>query len=123
VTDLQDLIRAAVDEDTDMSEWYCPLRLVLDVAANLGMDGTPLARRIASVVRNHEVALPMLSIGAGQGILHRGWMHSLYPRTTASRDVTIRIAPEFAHLDMVLAGANPIAAWIVRWVVDRSGAP
>lgn len=123
ITDLRDVIQAAVDEVTDMGEWYFPLRLALDVAANLTMDANPFARRIASVLHNREVSLPMLSIGAGQGILHHEWMHRLYPRSTASRDVTVRIAPGFAHLDVVLAGVNPIAAWIVQWVVERSDTP
>ncbi len=118
-TDLRELVFAALDEERDFSEWYFPLRLLLDVAAVVRMEPSPLTRRIGRVGPPRTVEVPMLSIGAGQGILRHPWVHRLFLNRTGSRDVTVEILPEAAHLDVVTARSNPAVPLILRWVETR----
>jgi hypothetical protein len=118
-TDLRELASAAVDEEVDFSEWYFPLRLLLDVAVAVRMDPSPLVRGIGRVRPPKTLNVPMLSIGAGQGILRHPWMHRLFVHRTASRDATVHILPEAAHLDVVTARSNPAVPLVLRWMEDR----
>ncbi|MDR7439280.1 MAG: hypothetical protein QN181_05215 [Armatimonadota bacterium] len=118
-TDLRELSSVGVDEETDFSEWYFPLRLLLDVAVTVRMEPSPRVPDIGRIRPPGTLDLPMLSVGAGQGILRHPWMHRLFLRRTASRDATVHILPEAAHLDVVTARENPAVPLLLRWVVDR----
>ncbi|MCS7173446.1 MAG: lysophospholipase [Armatimonadetes bacterium] len=118
-TDLRELASAAVDEETDFSEWYFPLRLLLDVAVEVRMETPSRVPGIGRVRSPDTLDLPMLSVGAGQGLLRHPWMHWLFLRRTASRDATVHILPEAAHLDVVTARENPAVPLLLRWMENR----
>ncbi|WP_291425706.1 alpha/beta hydrolase [Deinococcus sp.] len=98
----------------DGSEWYFPMRLVLDVAA-AGIDTTGTAfQEELPVIHNREVNLPVLGIAAGSGVARE----KDFKTYVAARpgDLTFRSLPGAAHLDILTAKSDQVAGWIVDWL-------
>jgi hypothetical protein len=111
VTDLGALAAARADPDADVSEWYFPIRLLLDVAAlDPRLDDTP------GFVPGELVDLPTLAIGAGRGLVQSASGFQSYANTRPGASIAITVIPGFTHSDLVLARDNPVVPITLRWL-------
>jgi hypothetical protein len=117
--DLHALEAAILQPGADFTQWYTPWRLFLDIGLADGLDTSdPFARQFISLTQVHHTALPVLIIGAGQGLVR-------HPRTTAfylshiatpAAAVSVLILDGYTHLDLEDAVDNPAVPRIRAWL-------
>jgi hypothetical protein len=117
--DLEALEEAILRPGGDFTEWYVPWRLVLDVGLAAHLDTSDeFARQFLSVTQTHYMQLPVLIVGAGRGLVrHSG--DTLFYRGligTPPGEVTVRILPQYTHLDIEDAADNAAVPLIRDWI-------
>jgi hypothetical protein len=118
VTDLAALAAARSDPDADVSEWYFPLRLLLDVTA---LD--PRLADVQGFVAAERVDLPTLAIGAGRGLVQSAAGFQSYVNTRPGAPIATTVIPGFTHSDLILARDNPIIPLTLRWLGSHLDLP
>lgn len=111
VSDLAALAAARADPDADVSEWYFPLRLLLDVAAI-----EPRHEGLLAFVPSTEVGLPTLAIGADRGLVQSPAGFQSYANTRPGAPIAVVVMPGFTHSDLLLARDNPVIPITLRWL-------
>jgi hypothetical protein len=113
------LLRAILRPGGDFTEWYFPWRLVLDLglAASLEPDDG-FAQQYFHLTHVRDTTLPMLILGAGRGLVRSEGVTDFYRNhVTTPRDrITVKIFPEFSHLDIEDAEPNPAVPLILNWL-------
>ncbi len=113
------LLRAILRPGADFTEWYFPWRLVLDLGLAASLEpGDAFAQRYFSLNRVRDTALPMLILGAGHGLVRSEGATEFYrSRVATPRDqFTVKIFPEFSHLDIEDSDPNPAVPLILTWL-------
>jgi hypothetical protein len=122
VTDAGVLIRTLY-ETGNASEWYFTSgRPFLDLA--YGRDSSALgAPELLNVSQNASVDVPVLAIGASNGLAPTEASYDDYLGSIASTDTDVVILEGYSHLDVVSAEHNetlpPLAAWIFRLRIQK----
>ena len=112
-TDAQDLVNRFWLPTGDFSEWYFPARLTLDIsAAGTGTLGTPFSA--LRVYHDPEVNLPVLGLAAQNGLTSEDQYRAYARRTRAQ--LSVQTLPGYAHLDVVTARSDTVAARIDDWL-------
>ncbi len=112
-TNAQDLVNRFWLPTGDFTEWYFPTRLTLDIsAAGNGTLGTPFTD--LRVFHDPEVNLPVLGIAAGNGLTTPS-QYQAYARRNRTQ-LTVLTLPGYAHLDVVTAQSDTVAASIDSWL-------
>lgn len=114
LVDLREVAEAVVTPLDDFTEWYTPWRLLLDVA--FATNGGTAVTRHFPLTRQRQVNRPLIAIGAGVGFVRERLIYQRYVRQTATTHAAIRILPEYAHLDVVLAHRNDAAIAVADWI-------
>ncbi|HYM70119.1 MAG TPA: hypothetical protein VEZ44_11020 [bacterium] len=117
--DLRALVTAMLRPGADFTQWYVPWRLVLDLGLAAGLDTSDeFARRFASLTQVRYTKLPVLILGAGNGLLRRPQTTMFYRAhiATPPGDVGVEIFPGFTHLDIEDAVDNPAVSRILAWL-------
>lgn len=115
-SDLTDLARARADPDSDVSEWYFPIRLLLDVAA--------LDPRFAGgrdLLPADRVVVPTLAIGAGRGLVQGADGFLSYLNTRPGAPITVAVVPGYTHSDLLMARQNPSIPLVLRFLHGAIG--
>jgi hypothetical protein len=118
VVDLATFAAARSDPDSDVSEWYFPLRLLLDVAAL-----SPRLDDVAGFVPSTQVDLPTLAIGAGRGLVQSASGFQSYANTRPGASISVTVLESFTHSDLLFARDNPVVPITLRWLrseIDRA---
>lgn len=116
---LRDLLTAILRPGGDFTEWYFPWRIVLDLGLADTLDtGDAFSRQYMSLTHVRDTDVPMLVIGAGHGLIRSAEAPDFYLRHVATpRDkVTVRIFPDYSHLDVEDADPNPAVPLILSWL-------
>ncbi len=119
--DLRAFNAAMLRPGADFTQWYVPWRLVLDLGLAAGLDTSDeFARRYASLTQVRYMDVPVLVLGAGEGLVRRPQTAAFYLRhiATPSADQSVEILPGFTHLDIENAVDNPAVPRILAWL-DR----
>ncbi|HXX36641.1 MAG TPA: hypothetical protein VEP50_00615 [bacterium] len=119
--DLRELATAMLRPGADFTQWYVPWRLVLDLGLAARLDTSDeFARRYASLTQVRYTAIPVLILGAGDGLIRRPQVAAFYLRhiATPPTDARVEILPGFTHLDIEDAVDNPAVARILAWLDD-----
>jgi len=117
--DLRALVAAMLRPGADFTQWYVPWRLVLDLGLAAGLDTSDeFARRFASLTQVRYTKLPVLILGAGNGLLRRPQTTAFYRAhiATPPSDAQVEIFPGFTHLDIENAADNPAVPRILAWL-------
>jgi len=117
--DLRALERAILMPGADFTQWYVPWRLALDMGLAVSLDTSDeFARRYASLTQVKYTRLPLLILGAGNGLIRSPQQMSFYRAhiATPPDQVTVEIFPGYSHLDLVDAVDNPAVTRIVGWL-------
>jgi hypothetical protein len=118
---IQKLLSAILLPGGDFTEWYFPWRLVLDLGlASSLQPSDAFAQQYMSLTHVGDTALPMLIIGAGTGLVNSTQVTEFYRAHVATPPdrVTIKIFPEFSHLDVEDADPNPAVPLILTWLTS-----
>ena len=113
------LLRAILRPGADFTEWYFPWRLVLDLGLAASLEpGDTFAKRYFSLDHVSDTALPMLILGAGHGLVRSEGATDFYRSHVATpRDrITVKIFPDFSHLDIEDSDPNPAVPLILTWL-------
>ena len=116
---VRELIEAILRPGGDFTEWYFPWRLLLDAALAAPLDPEdPFAGRYFSLTHVGDTRLPMLIFGAGHGLVRSAGATEYYLRHVATPPdrVTVKIFPDFSHLDIADADPNPAVPMILTWL-------
>jgi hypothetical protein len=111
LVDLADLALARTSGGSDVSEWYFPLRLLLDVAA---LD--PRLEETLGFARGADVDVPTLAIGAGRGLVQSAAGFQSYVNTRPGAAISTTVLPGYTHADLVMARDNPAVTLVLRWL-------
>src|SRR5262249_10212634 len=113
------LLRAILRPGADFTEWYFPWRLALDLGLAASFEpGDEFAKRYFSLDHVRDTALPMLILGAGQGLVRSEGATDLHRRRAAPpRDrISVKIFPQLSHLDIEDSAPNPAVPLILTWL-------
>ena len=90
--DLRGLEEAILEPGADFTQWYVPWRLVLDLGLSSGLDTSDaFSRRFASLTQVRYTTVPILLLGAGNGLIrHRARRPRSTCRTSRRRPRTWR---------------------------------
>jgi hypothetical protein len=115
--DLRALIAAMMRPGADFTQWYVPWRLDLGLAARLDTSDE-FGRRFVSLTQVRYTKVPVLILGAGDGLLRRPQTTAFYRANIATppEDVRVEILPGFTHLDIEDAVDNPAVPRILAWL-------
>ena len=108
--DLRALEAAILEPGADFTQWYVPWRLVLDLGLSSGLDTTDaFSRRFVSLTQVRYTTVPILLLGAGNGLIRTTRAASFYLShvSTSAADVEVKILPGLTHLDIEDADINP----------------
>jgi len=108
--DLRGLEEAVLEPGADFTQWYVPWRLVLDLGLAASLDTSdPFARRFASLTQVRYTTVPILLLGAGNGLIRTPEAAKFYLShiATPAVDVRVRILAGFTHVDIEDADNNP----------------
>ncbi len=110
-TDLETFSRSFVSKKTNHSEWYFPLRLLIDMS-------TPDANLAAEpgFVPNAEVTTPTLAVGAGRGLIDELEGFSAYNNARPGALFSSYVLPGLTHLDITAAEDNPLVSLLQLWL-------
>jgi len=129
VTDIGVFLRSLY-ETGNASEWYFVSgRPFLDFS--YGRDSSGLgAPEALNVTQNANVDVPVLAIGASNGLATTEASFASYLGSIASTDEEVHIIEGYAHVDVVAATHNeavpPVLSWMTRLLVQKkiaAGAP
>lgn len=112
-TDAQDFVNRFWTPLSDMTEWYFPQRLTLDVsAASLDTRGTP--HEALRVWHTASIITPVLGIAAEEGVTKATdyWRYG----AQVLGQTTVHTLPGAAHLDIVTARREQVARWLLDWM-------
>jgi hypothetical protein len=110
-SNLDDVLRAWAMPETNFTEWYFPLRLLLDMAElDLRLTDTP------GFVPTREVPTPTLAVGAGRGLVSGLDGFSAYMNVRAGAPFASHILPGLTHFDIVMAENNPLVPLTQLWL-------
>ncbi|MEX2534203.1 MAG: hypothetical protein WD273_01270 [Trueperaceae bacterium] len=110
-TDLDSFVRSWTLAQTNRSEWYFPLRLVLDMTLlDPALDDSPL------FLPNRLVPVPTLALGAGRGLIPTLNGMRTYANIRYGSAITAYVLPGLTHIDIVSARANPVVPILQRWI-------
>jgi hypothetical protein len=112
-TDLHALAKSMSLPETNVNEWYFPLRLLVDMSA-LPLD----LREVDGFVPHSEVSVPTLAVGAERGLVDALDGFSAYGNLRASALFASYIVPDYAHLDLINARDNPVVPLMLRWLAQ-----
>ncbi|ADI14840.1 conserved hypothetical protein [Truepera radiovictrix DSM 17093] len=112
-TDLHALARSASLPETNVNEWYFPLRLLIDMSA-LPLD----LRGAEGFVPHSEVSVPTLAVGAERGLVSSLDGFSAYGNLRSGALFSSYIVPDYAHLDLINARDNPVVPLLLRWLAQ-----
>ncbi len=118
VTDLDDVIAGFLDPESDVREWYFPLRLGVDLAS---LD--PRLERAPGFVPMERIELPALAIGAGRGLITSPAGFQSYVNTRPGAPIAVTVVPGLTHYDIVMARANPVVPIVLRWLRSEGWLP
>lgn len=118
VTDLDDVIAGFLDAESDVREWYFPLRLGVDLAS---LDPRLEAER--GFVPMERIELPALAIGAGRGLITSPAGFQSYVNTRPGAPIAVTVVPGLTHYDIVTARANPTVPIVLRWLRSEGWLP
>ncbi len=110
-TDLGTFVRAWALPETNYSEWYFPVRLLIDT---LALDVT-LADE-PGFVPNAEVPTPTLVLGASRGLLPSLDGFAAYAAARVGSPFSSVILPGLTHADVTTARDNPAVPIFARWL-------
>ncbi len=110
-TDLETFVRAWALPETNYSEWYFPVRLLIDT---LALDVT-LADE-PGFVPNAEVPTPTLALGASRGLLPSLDGFAAYAVARAGSPFSSFVLPGLTHADITTARDNPVVPLFGRWL-------
>ena len=110
-TDLETFVRAWASPETNYSEWYFPVRLLIDT---LALDVT-LADE-PGFVPNAEVPTPTLALGASRGLLPSLDGFAAYAVARAGSPFSSVVLPGLTHADVTTARDNPVVPLFARWL-------
>ena len=117
--DLRRLESAILEPGADFTQWYVPWRLVLDLGLSAGLDTSDeFSRGFASLTQVRHTTVPILILGAGQGLIRTARQTAFYLSRieTPAAEVRVRILPGLTHLDIENADDNPAVQEILDWV-------
>ncbi|ACO46724.2 alpha/beta fold hydrolase [Deinococcus deserti] len=112
-TDAQDFVNRFWTPLSDMTEWYFPQRLTLDVStASLDTRGTP--HEALRVWHTASIMTPVLGIAAEAGVTRAAdyWRYG----GQVLGQTTVHTLPGAAHLDIVTARGTQVARWLLDWM-------
>lgn len=110
-TPLDAYARRFVAADTDLYEWYFPLRLLLDMGElDMHLASTP------GFVPMREVPTPTLAVGGGRGLMPTLEDFSSYSNVRPGSYIATYILPGFTHSDMLHADPNPLVPLTQAWL-------
>jgi len=107
---LRGLEEAILEQGADFTQWYVPWRLVLDLGLSSGLDTSDaFSRRFASLTQVRYTTVPVLLLGAGNGLIRTTRAASFYLShiSTPAADVEVKILAGLTHLDIEDADDNP----------------
>lgn len=110
-TDVHALAKSMSLPDTNVNEWYFPLRLFIDLSA-LPLD----LREVDGFVPHSEVSVPTLAVGAARGLVDSLDGFSAYGNLRSGALFSSYIVPDYAHLDLINASDNPVVPLVLRWL-------
>ncbi|HKV44781.1 MAG TPA: hypothetical protein VJT32_08925 [bacterium] len=116
---LRQLLDAILRPGGEFTEWYFPWRIVLDLGLADTLDTSDVfSRQYMNLTHVRDTDVPMLIIGAGHGLVRSVRATEFYLRHVATpRDrVTVRIFPDYSHLDVEDADPNPAVSLILTWL-------
>jgi len=117
--DLRALEEAILRPGADFTQWYMPWRLFLDLGLAAQLDTSdPFARQYMSLTQVRYISLPLLIIGAGEGLIRDAGATLFYREriATPASDVSTEILRGFTHLDLEDAVENPAVPRIRTWL-------
>lgn len=109
-TDIASYLRSWTLRDTNFTEWYFPLRLVLDMSLlDSSLEETP------GFLPNRLVTVPTLALGAGRGLVSDLSYMRGYANVRYGSPITAYVLPGLTHIDIVSARSNPVVPIVQRW--------
>jgi len=117
--DLRALETAILRPGADFTQWYVPWRLALDLGLAVSLDTSDeFARRYASLTQVQYTRLPLLILGAGNGLIRSPEQTALYRAhiATPPDQVSVEILQGYSHLDLADAVDNPAVTRIIGWL-------
>jgi hypothetical protein len=110
-TELESVLRAWAMPETNFTEWYFPLRLLLDMSRlDLRLADAP------GFVPTRSVRTPTLAVGAGRGLLASLDGFSAYINARPGTPFSAHILPGLTHFDIVMAEHNPLVPLSLLWL-------
>ncbi|MDQ3398239.1 MAG: hypothetical protein M3511_10815 [Deinococcota bacterium] len=109
-TDLDSLLKALAMPEANFTEWYFPVRLLLDLSRldpRLGEEG---------FVPSRTVPTPTLAVGAGRGLVSSLDSFSAYMNARPEAPFSAYILPGLTHHDIVMAEHNPLVPLSLLWL-------
>lgn len=95
---------------TNRSEWYFPIRLLVDISVlDISLSDNPM------FTANSNVTTPTLAFGAGRGLVQNLQGFSSYANARIGSSFTSIILPDYTHLDITSARDNPVVPVFARW--------
>src|SRR5690606_1271264 len=102
-TDMGSYLRSWTLYPTNFTEWYFPLRLVLDMSLL-----SPTLDDATGFMPNDAVTVPALLLGAGRGLLPDLSYMRGYANIRYGSPITSNVLSGLTHIDIVAARANPV---------------
>ena len=116
---LRTLLGAILRPGADFTQWYLPWRLLLDIGLSADLEpSTPFARQYVNLTHMRDTTLPILIIGAENGIVRSAHMAQFYRShiSTPPDHVSVTILDGYSHLDVEVATPNPAVPLIQDWL-------
>jgi pimeloyl-ACP methyl ester carboxylesterase len=117
--DLRALEEAILRPRGDFTQWYMPWRLVLDLGLAANLDTADVfARQYVSLTQMRHITLPVLIIGAGEGLIrHPDESRFFLDRiATSPQSERVLVLPGYTHLDIEDAVNNDAVPLILSWI-------
>lgn len=117
--DLRALEEAILRPGGDFTQWYMPWRFILDLGLAATLDTSDeFGRQYLSLTQVRYTNVPVLIIGAGQGLVRQRSLTDFYRGQIATPPdrVTVTILPGYTHLDIENATDNRAAPLVLGWI-------
>jgi hypothetical protein len=110
-TDLTSVLKAWAMPQANFTEWYFPLRLLLDMSElGVRLNNAP------GFVPNDTVPTPTLAVGASRGLVTSLDGFSAYINARPAASFSAHILPGLTHYDIVMAEHNPLVPLSALWL-------
>lgn len=117
---IEKCLYCASNKDFNISEWYQPTRVLLDLGSIDRLDTkSGWQNKYFSVTENHNVNIPILAIGLTRGLSGSVDIYKNYFSTIKTNDTDIFIVGGLTHLDgdsISGSGRNALADLSVSWI-------